>query len=230
MRKFSLIIIAILFSQILLAQKYKFGLTFGMNSAKWSGESELFSSDLAAEINNQEGFSGFSSMDKNRLGFDMGFFVLVPRSPKFCIQPELLYIQKGSKFDLNGTYTYYYDPYQVKEFVTMKSDYVELNLLARYYLSSKLLKIYVAGGPGAALLLKSRMSVKVELEGETDTQNQEIQGFKSTDAQINLAAGLEYLESISLEVRFQKGFVSVFENEPYKIMNQGLQFNINVIF
>lgn len=230
--------LAILFTVLLTisvltseAQKFKAGMTCGVNVSAWTKDGDKFGKDLADEMNRNEGFSGFSSENGKRTAFDVGLFALIKKNNNLYFQPELIYVQKGAKFNLDGTFTYEWNDYDVNEIMTIQCDYLDINLLGKYYLGKKLVKFYLMGGPGAGLLVKSKMKVKATIDGESDTKTQDFDQFKSTDAHLNFAAGLEYLESISMECRLQQGFIPILDStEEYKLTNFGIMININVIF
>lgn len=214
-----------------LAQKAKFGMTMGCNFGKWVKESDAFAYDLAQGMNSTQGFSGFTCNTDKRFGFDIGIIAIIPKSKLLWIQPELIYNQKGTKFNLDGYMNYQGTLYKVNEVMTVRSDYVDLNLLAKCYLRDKLLKPYVCVGPGVGILSSSTMRIKATVLDETDFESQAFDELKVIDAQMNAAFGLEYLESIGFELRYQYGFLPILDSDnDYKIMNNGILLNINVIF
>ena len=229
--------IALMLPALTFSQKTRFGMTMGMNFATWQGDDDQFATDLGQGMSTVEGFNDFNFTDKSRLGYNFGFFALIPVGKSLYLQPEITYIQKGTKISGNGEITvnsgWSNNTYTVKEWLTMQSDYIDINLLARYYLNQNGVRAYISGGPGIAVLARSKMKVKAEVDGESDVDTQDYDFFKSTDLNLNVAAGLEFSESLNIEVRYQRGLTGIFENESdnaYSVRNSGVIINLSVIF
>lgn len=227
----------LLFPVLTFSQKARFGMTMGLNFATWQGDDDKFATDLGQGMSTYNGFSNFNFNDKSRLGYNFGFFVMLPVDKLLYIQPEITYIQKGTKISGSGIFTdnsgWSSNTYSVKEWLTMQSDYIDINLLAKYYLSQNGVRPFILGGPGIAVLARSKMKVKAEIDGESDVDTQDYDYFKSTDLNLNVAAGLEFNESLNIELRYQRGFTGIFEtaaDNPYAVYNSGIIFNLNVIF
>ena len=75
----------------------------------------------------------------NRTGFAAGLMAVLPVSPSFAIQPELMFTMKGANGNSGG----------ISE--VAKTDYIELPVLARFEIpASASVKPFVYGGPGFA--------------------------------------------------------------------------------
>ena len=75
----------------------------------------------------------------NRIGFAGGLMAVLPVSPSFAIQPELLFTMKGEKLKQGGISA------------TSKIDYIELPVLARFEIPAfGRVKPLLYGGPGVA--------------------------------------------------------------------------------
>ncbi|PKP01088.1 MAG: hypothetical protein CVU14_05965 [Bacteroidetes bacterium HGW-Bacteroidetes-9] len=227
----------LLFPVLTFSQKTRIGMTMGLNFASWQGDDDKFATDLGQGMSSYNGFNDFSFTDKSRIGYNFGFFVMIPLDKSFFLQTEINYIQKGTKISGSGKFTdnsgWLSNTYSVKEWLTMQSDYIDINLLAKYYLSQNGVRAFILGGPGIALLARSKMKVKAEVDGESDVDTQDYDYYKSTDLNLNVAAGLEFNESLHVELRYQNGLTGIFKHEAdnsYSIRNGGIIINLCVIF
>ena len=107
-----------------LAQGQKeFGIVGGATFSTFTGsDAEDYSTDFG-------GGDFWHQSQTSKVGFVGGVYVAIPIGSSVVIEPELLYTQKGSKYDqsLSGSFS---DPNYGE--VTYKSDYLEVPVLARY--------------------------------------------------------------------------------------------------
>ena len=102
----------------------------------------------------------------NRTGFAAGLMAVLPVSPSFAIQPELMFTMKGAKSDAGGVSA------------TAKVDYIELPVLARFDVPAfGRVKPFVYGGPGFAY------RVSCSFEG-TSTQFQAPGGLETREIRV----------------------------------------------
>jgi hypothetical protein len=88
---------------------------------------------------NQASLPGDYTPHGNRTGFAGGLMSVLPLSPSFAIQPELMFTMKGAHTDSGG----------ISE--TAKAYYVELPVLARFEIpTSERVKPFFYAGPGFA--------------------------------------------------------------------------------
>ena len=214
--KAKLLILLLVIPLFALCQEKQAGLSVGLNFGKWLGDDDVFAEALAEEMNVQEGFSGFSFDSKSRTGFSMGFFYDFPIKKSISIQPEISYSQKGAKFSGDGDFDYYGDSYSVKSDVVMRLDYLDVVVLAKYSLAESGVKPFFVAGLGFGYLLSSQMKVKVTVDGESDTNSSKMDGFQNMDAHLNFGAGIDFSESIRLDLRYALGLTSVFKDEDLK--------------
>lgn len=135
-----------------VARKTSFGITGGLSMGNWTGS-------------DAEPAAGESK--KMRTGFAGGAFVNFPVGQSFAFQPQLLYVQKGVKFEAPGGKT------------TAKFDYLEVPMLLKWVpvIDGKMQPTIFAG-PYLGML----MSAKV---GTLDAKD----SSKSTDFGITFGAG-----------------------------------------
>lgn len=222
---------------VLISQDVKTGLSIGISSGRWLGDSDQFAKDLSNEMNKEDGFSGFLFNNKSRIGFSLGILVDCQVKKAFSIQPEIYFIQKGAKFSGSGNITVDdgWDSYTfaVEEDIIIQTDYIDLLVLAKYYLSKSSVKPYLLAGPGIGYLISSKMKVKVTIEDESDSQSEKYEGFKKIDANFSFGAGLDFVETIRLDIRYQFGLIPVLKDEHsdgYNLRNGVLAFNLIAVF
>lgn len=220
-----------------ISQEIHYGLSIGLNMAKYLGDANKFANDLSYEMNQNEGFSGFSFENKSRIGFIMGFFVDYQIRESLSIQTEIQYIQKGTNFSGNGSITiddgWDNNTFYVKEDMILQTDYVDLTVLAKYFLGNDNVKPYLIAGPGISYLVSSRMKIKVEIDNESDSDSDKYEGYKNFDINFNIGAGFDFIEILRVDIRYQFGFIPVLKDEyddDFKMRNGGFAINLTAIF
>jgi hypothetical protein len=109
-----------------------------------------------------------------RRGVTAGIFLLLPVTPRFGIQQEVLYIQKGSRQDIGV------DIFDIPTTldVTYDMDYIEIPLLFRYHwLIESGMDIYTLGGFSFALKVHDHY----QLSGEVDDGNEVVPIYADSD-------------------------------------------------
>jgi hypothetical protein len=160
-------------------------------------------------MNLQPGFSGFEYSADQRIGFSMTILADIPVAKYFSVQPEISFTQKGAKFSGSGKYYTYSSTYAVNSDVIFQLDYVNFDLLAKLTTPKGNVKPYLLAGPGAGVLATSGMRLKVDVDGEENSQTEKIQGVEKTDLHFNLGGGFDFLESVRIDVRYVVSFNSV---------------------
>lgn len=137
---------------------------------------------------------------KSRIGAGFGAFFSYSVTPAFAIQPELLYVQKGSKFDFAGGGT-----------STVRSAWLEIPVLLKLTPQVRGSKIVPAifAGPFVGFTMsaefqQSGFAEDVEIPGDFDAKD----SLKSTDFGITFGGGLGYKLAkgeILLDVRYDVG-------------------------
>ena len=154
---------------------------------------------------NISNFSGSEvGMVSARTGFGFGGFLTYNLSPQFAVQPEVLYMQKGTEYDFIAT-------------MTWAANYFEIPVLAKYTIpTSGNIKPGFFAGPAVALLLGS--SIKVEYEGVTELDWDVKDGLKSTDFGLVFGGGVTYqMTSVSLtfDIRYTLGLTKFIDVEGF---------------
>jgi hypothetical protein len=176
--------------------------------------------------------TGYGS--SNRIGFAGGLMAVLPVSPSFAIQPELMFTRKGATSKLFLTSA------------TSKIDYIELPVLARFEIPAfGRVKPFAYGGPGFAYRTSCTLGA---VYGEAVVQNgvpsyseraiftdcdslaspvAGLPGVKvsSTDVDGIIGAGLAFDvggRTMTVGVRYDVGFVKLFSDGDSK--NRALSF------
>lgn len=152
---------------------------------------------------------------KSRAGLQLGGYLQLPLSGGVSLQPELHYIQKGTKFEVSDV-----------EFgnaeVGIKLAYVEVPVLLRLDLGSSAVRPFFVAGPSAALRASCKVSFSLSgFGGDTDCDEAEGEEgeavddpFKKLDFGGIVGAGIQGSfggRAVSAQLRYSRGFTSVSE-------------------
>lgn len=148
-----------------------------------------------------------------KTGLVFGAFYAYELNDSFSIQPELLYIQNGSKATEDG--------------VTVKfnMDYLQIPVLAKLkFQGSETVQPYVLAGPYVGL----KMSAKLKAEAGDSSGETDLDGAKGTDFGVTLGAGVAVkmgTGNILVEARYNMGLTKVFEDP---LENKNTAFSLMV--
>lgn len=143
---------------------------------------------------------------KMRLGFAFGAFYSFEPVKGFTIQPELMYVQKGVKYeeDAGGK-------------LTIKTDYLEIPVLAKWTPDMKESKIQptIFVGPFVGIIMSAKAKAEGfagdSLNGEVDIKDQ----LKSTDFGVAFGAGLGMKTTkgeLFFDARYDLGLSKVYKD------------------
>jgi len=194
---------------------------------------------------NSFGFSGDMKFKKG-MGFQGGFYVNIPISSKFSLQPELYYINNNTEYSRAGqhydSFTIYIPPFFWTFTTLHKWDYtnefsigwLNLPLLAKFTpVKTSKFRLGLLAGPYAAY----RMSCKVvqidHLEGDARTPIDEWGGddFKKLDAGATFGINLEMLmkkAKLILDLRYNLGLLKV--DKPSNMKTNSIMAMIGIGF
>ena len=143
---------------------------------------------------NTSNFTNTGGLFTTRTGLGIGVFATYSLSPHFAIQPELLYMQKGTSWG------FFID-------VDWPANYLEVPILAKVTaMPQKTFQPCLFVGPALGILLSS--SVTVEYDGETDLDVDVTEGMNSTDFSFVFGGGfaLKFTSfTVTLDVRYTIG-------------------------
>lgn len=177
------------------AKKMSFAIKGGISLGNLTGDSLKSEFDQATK--------------KTRFGIGGGVAFGYAIAPNFTIQPELLYVQKGAKFEESAGK------------VTMKTDFLEIPLLLKFTPEMKGSKIAptIFAGPFIGL----KMTGKIKAEGFADAaENVEVDikdSLKSTDFGITFGGGFGYKMSsgeLFFDVRYDLGLSKIAKKEAFE--------------
>lgn len=203
-----------------LATLFVFGslLAFGPASAR--SEVTGFGIKAGTAMSNVFGKDVYDQ--KFRAGFSYGIFMTYGFGRTFAIQPELLFVMKGSKY-VNGTGLEAYRE-------TMSLEYVELPILAKVYLPlSRSFRTHVFAGPAPALNIRARVNASFAGESQQET----LDNIMGVDVGLAAGAGIEVPIRggwITFDVRYTAGLMTLSKEADDDIRNGALSFLFGYVF
>jgi len=137
---------------------------------------------------------------KFKLGLAAGGFLTYSLSDRAALQPELLFVMKGSRYESTEFGEY-------KE--SMDFLYLEIPLLVKYRLARGPLAVDIFAGPALAF----KLSAKVRYEWAGLEEEEDVEDMKSTDLGLAFGAGTEFQVGrsgrLTLDLRYTLGLASV---------------------
>lgn len=187
MKKVILSAIAVMAFGMASAQDVKFGLKGGLNVSNFSGDTE--------------------GLDfKSRFGFNAGGFVEIKFSEKFALQPEILYSTQGAKVDNFNL--------EVDDIGTVNADasfnfaYINVPVMFKYFAAEK---FSLEAGPQIGFLVSAEIKTKVDGYGSSKVDIKD--NFESIDFGLNLGAGYDFTENLSVGARYNIGLANIAKTE-----------------
>lgn len=209
MKKIILSVAAIFAFGVVNAQEVKFGAKAGLNLANLTGDVE----DASTKV-----------------GFNVGGFVEIKISDKFVFQPELLFSTQGAKEDYSIDYG---DGEVEKSESTLKLNYLNIPLMAKYYVADK---FSLEAGPQVGFLMSAKADVDYtysdgegyteSVSGSTDVKD----SFKSIDFGLNLGAGYDFSDNFSAGVRYNLGLSSISDDSESDVKNAVISIGVGYKF
>jgi len=183
------------------AQEVEFGIKGGINLATITGDD-------------------FVNFD-NRTCFHFGAVVEIGISENFSFQPELLYSCQGSDYGVDDTS--FVDTKAALFNGTIKADYLNIPLMAKYYISEGL---SLEAGPQLGFLI----SATDEFEGEEE----DIKDFvKGIDFGVNFGLGYKLDGGLNFGARYNLGLSNANDDEDLSditFKNGVFQFSLGYFF
>jgi hypothetical protein len=161
-----------------------------------------------------------------KIGIGIGVFYKVAVSDNFTVQPELNFMQHGTKFDL--------ELLGVKAESSLSFNYLQVPILAKYgFGNMEGTNFYVQGGPYLGLGI-GKVTSKVCIDGECETDEQEYgdgeEGPKNPDFGLQLGAGVNINSNISLDVRYILGLQNLNAGDEGTIKHTGINISVGYAF
>jgi len=183
------------------AQEVKFGVKAGLNLASISGD-------------DTEDFDG-------RTSFHFGGVAEIKITDKFSFQPELLYSAQGA----NSTYE---DQFE-KEEVTLKLDYINLPLMAKYYVAEG---FSIEAGPQIGFLMNSEVDydyIDKESPEFNESGTEDLKDVtKGIDFGLNIGLGYKMNTGLNFGARYNLGLSNINDDPDYSGKNQNSVIQVSV--
>jgi hypothetical protein len=196
-----------------MAQTVSFGPRVGVNfgTQKVSGSDEDFAEDWNEQV-------------EYNTGLQVGGVFNLKFNETFSVQPELLFTQKGYKFEDDS------------ESVTGKYDYLELPLLAKISFGAPDFQAFITAGPTFGYWASGKDTFKIggdEFSEDVDfddnsliEKRSEIGGSIGAGFAAALGAG-----ALNFDVRYGAGFSSTYESDDNdKLRNSGISVSVAYLF
>ena len=157
-----------------------------------------------------------------RTSFHVGGVAEIKFTEKFSLQPELLFSSQGSKYDLilDG-FPEINAPEGTKATLTEKLNYINLPVIAKYYVAKGL---SLEAGPQLGFLA----SAKRDLEFSGDTMDFDVDDeYDSFDFGLNFGLGYKLDNGLFFNGRYNLGLTNITDNN---VRNEGFQFSVGFMF
>ena len=193
------------------AQDVKFGAKAGVNFASIMG-------DETEDVN-------------TRTSLHFGVVSEIPISEKFSFQPELMYSAQGAKYE--DSYTE--DGFTVKEELTGKLDYLNIPLMAKFYVADG---FSLEAGPQIGFLLSAKADYEFSASGggedysESDSIDLKDE-TKSIDFGANFGVGYKMESGLNFGIRYNLGLSNINDGEgsdDFKNQNGVFQISVGYFF
>ena len=192
MKKISLLALAIVAGFYLHAQKINLGIKGGLNLASVSD----------SENENDV---------RNRLGYHAGLFFNIPVTPQIAIQPEAVYSNQGTKYDIDGS----------NDDLNVSLNYINIPVMVQAMVGRG---FYAQAGPQLGIL--TSVSDKV---GDVQLNSISKDDFKTTDVSLGFGVGYKGLSGLGLDARYNLGLTNINNSgRSANIKNNVLQIGLQL--
>lgn len=128
-----------------------------------------------------------------KMGIAGGGFLTFALGPNFALQPELLYVMKGAKYEEGG------------DKATFKLNYLDIPVLFKYrFPTAGNTRPNLFAGPVASI----KMSAKLKMEADGDEAESDVDDIKSLDLGVAIGGGIDFAtasSTIGFDVRYTMG-------------------------
>lgn len=232
MKKFLLLAaIAVLMPAAASAQSAAIGFKGGVNFATFGGD------DASSFFGNFPGGLGFELGLSNRTAFVVGGFVTLQLDDYFALQPELLYVSRGTQIDMEGSV--FGVPFS--EEATFTINYIEIPVLAKLTIPTGTPAIpFLYAGP--SLAIKAGEATFETSSPDSEPEEDFDDDIKSTDFGVALGGGLGLNLGggmLSFDVRYTLGLSTIVksqedeednDDDELDLMNRSLSLSLGFSF
>ena len=173
------------------SQELRFGAKAGVNFASIGGD-------------DTDGIGG-------RTSFHVGGLAEIPLFDKFAIQPELLYSSEGAQD--KDTETYMGVTVEYKS--TLKLDYINIPIMAKYYIIDGLA---AEAGPQFGILVSAKAEDEISGGGDSESETYDVKDqFKTLDVGFGLGASYRLDFGLFFSARYIIGLSDITEDIEYDL-------------
>ena len=202
------------------------GVRVGFNSSSFGGDTDQYNQALSGVLGQIGGSVDVES--GRRSGFMVGGFAVVDFGGPFALQPELRYIQRGYTIDLTtsaGGQSFSADG-------TLKLDYIDIPVLARFEFPSGGITPHVIAGPTVGFNVTSE--AEFEAQGQSQTTDQS-DGTSGTDFGLEFGGGVDFglgLGTVTIDARYGLGLSNIIDanNTNLSVSNRALMVTAGLTF
>ena len=220
---FAILITTTLFLPNLQAQEIKYGFRAGLNVSDWAGDAAATIEDLVSLTDVFE--------TKSNIGFHVGSYLEIPVGERLVIEPALLYSQKGIRVegrlpeDLPGIL----DILNVNATVTNRAHYIDMPVIARYYLNEG---FNIFGGPQISYLASNKLNVEAGALG-FNVLNQALdinEGFRKVDVGLTAGLGYKLPGGVNISASYDFGLTSLDDRSNFDAYNRTAKVSVGYTF
>lgn len=159
----------------------------------------------------------------SRVGFVAGGFAEFEFGEIFAVEPQLLWVQKGAKYDVDLS------DGSGSGSLTFKLDYIQVPVLfkAEYRKAGQDFAPSLFAGPAVAF--KTSCGLQVESDGTSVSEDCPANTVRSTDWSLIFGAGLEYSRFV-FQARYDLGLSSVSQDGADDLKNGGWGITLGYAF
>ena len=163
---------------------------------------------------------------KGRTAFHIGAVAEVEINEIFSIQPELLYSAQGFKTEYKDSGS----DWSEKDEVTVKLDYINVPIIAKYYVIEGL---SIEAGPQIGFLISAEQDYKYTYTdaGETYSESgtEDVKEYlKTIDFGLNFGVGYKMKNGLNFGARYNLGLSNINDIEGIDDKNQNSVFQVSV--
>jgi len=157
-----------------------------------------------------------------KMGLGLGGFVRFDVSEKFKVQPELVYLQKNSEFEMTDV--------DYKSSSKIKLGYLSVPIMAKYFINEN---INIYAGPQVEFLLSAKDEWEETDFGPTTSGEDDIKDdLKGINLGLGFGAGYELNNGLGFDARYVIDLTDLndMEDNPAEIKTKGFYIGITYAF
>lgn len=197
MKNLLLVVVATLFTTVSFAQ---IGIKGGANLSKLNGES-----------------GGINIDSDSKVGFHFGVFTELELTEGLFLRPELLYVNKGGKFELDFS--------GQKIETTNTRNYIEVPIYLGYRIDLSSVNIVLNAGPYISYGISGKDKTDDdEIDIEFGSGEEEV---KPLDIGLSMGAGVEFTDQLGLFLSFDPGLANLSNVDEAESRNSNIKLSVH---